>query len=125
MEAAKRAIFRLMVVAQVEREARKALRAAGRESGFDALLGACIVIRRPDAGPIQLRRYKSDIWAKIQHEADAEVGVAVRCARPRPKIFVSSNTKHWHPDAPGTPPTALLGGIAVLSSRQFANLINP
>src|SRR5262249_2660168 len=105
MAAARRAIFRLMLIDQVEREARKALGAAAREAEFDALLAACIILRRPDPGPIQLKKYKAGIWAKIGHEADAEVGVAVRCARPRPKIFVSSNTKHWHPDAPGTPPT--------------------
>jgi hypothetical protein len=122
MAAAQRRVFRLILIEQVEDEARRALQAAGIEEQLDTLLEPCWVLRQPNATPRQLKRHKRAILVALRHDADADVGVAVRCARPKIRIFVSSNRRHWR----NNPETkAALGGCVAMKSRQFANLINP
>lgn len=58
LRAARSGVFSVALVAGVEREVRRALRAAGKEVALDELLTACLVVRLPDATAEQLARDK-------------------------------------------------------------------
>ncbi len=120
LEAAKRGVIQLLLVAQVEREARRALRVVDRESELDTLLDACLVTRTSDATSEQLTAYLAEIWAVIRDEPDAKIGVALRCSKVQPLAFVSSNHKDWRPTQRTQ---GALGGCLVLSPKEFARLI--
>jgi hypothetical protein len=120
--AAKKHVFRVMLAPQVEEEARRALASYGKEYLLDDLLAQCLVVRCPAASPMQLKRYKGQVWAHVKHEADAIIGVAIRCSRARPVFFVSSNNDDWRPSPQAT---EALNGCEIVRSRTFVNRINP
>jgi hypothetical protein len=118
--------YRILLVAAVEQEVRRALTAQpekgrpDRVPELDHLLARCRVVRVPNATAEQIAADKQSLLACLRHDPDAEIAVAFKHANPRPHVIVSSNKLHWRPTAELQ---AALGGVAVMRPRTFASFI--
>jgi xanthine/CO dehydrogenase XdhC/CoxF family maturation factor len=107
LELARAGVFRLVVVEQVEREARRVLGA-----DLDRLLENCLVERWPDPPAAVTAQAYPVLCPHMRHGNDVPVAVALLDARP--DAFVSSNREHWRPSL-----RDVLGGVRVMTPRRI------
>lgn len=105
--AAREHVFRLLLIAQAESEAQRAVGA-----GLDEVLDGCLIDRRPNPSTTEIEAIFPQLCPHIRHVNDIPLAVAVRLAAP--DYFVSSNTAHWRPSL-----GPLLGGVSVMSPRRM------
>jgi hypothetical protein len=93
----------------------------GKEAGFDQLLAAIVLQRTERATVAQLEAHYKSLLSVVRDPPDAEIGVEIRCAEPRPHVFVSSNRKHWRPTEASK---RALAGVEVMRPLTFLNFLS-
>lgn len=116
IDAARDGLFRLLVLNLVLDELIHRARMQGwlarMEDALLEFLSECETVWLDPPIPAEMAEHKGRLWAKVRHEADAEVAVEVW--KHRPDFLVHTNRRHWGPqmDHP-------LGGVRVVRPAQF------